>query len=99
MLCGKLKKILANCKNSSEVIVFVETEDKKYRPFRNVEVEIFNPNSDSESLHFDVNVNKEYRSIHFPNNLTKDEVHDLKERRQMLIEELNEIDKELGAFK
>lgn len=93
-----LKKELMDCKDSSEVIIFVTTEDGVYRPFRNIEVGVYNKDSFDESVHFDISVNMEYKNIHFPQNLSKEEVEDLKEKRKMLLEDLDEIEEKLGEF-
>jgi hypothetical protein len=98
MLCGNLKKILSDCNDSSEIIVFVKTEDGQYRPFKNITIETFNKGSTMEQIHFDVSVHKEFKSIHFPKNLDKETVDDLKEKRDMLLEELKEIENELGEY-
>ena len=98
MKVGRLLNILKNCKNDAEVVIFVETENGIYRPFKNIEPILCNKNSSMEELHLDVSIHREYRSIHFPNNLTKEEVSDLKEKRKMLIEELDDIEKQAGDY-
>ena len=98
MKVGALQKILKECNKSADIIIFAMTEDEKYRPFHNISASILNKGSGLEELHLDVSVYTEYRSIHFPNNPTKYAVEELMERKKMLLEELEEIEQELGAF-
>jgi len=95
----KLKKELEQCDGESEIIIFVKSENNVYRPFKNIEMNIFNKDSFNESIHLDVSIYKEYKNIHFPNNLKKEDVELLVEKRDMLLEELKEIEEELGEFK
>ena len=105
MKVGRLKRIIENCNDNCEIVIFVTSEGvsgkkkTQYRPFRNIRANIFNKGSLEEELHFDISVNTEYKSIHFPNNLSEEAVALLKERRTMLLEDLEDIEKELGGFK
>ena len=103
MKVGALKKELEKCNAESEVIIFVTSEGEddittKYRPFKNINVSIMNKDSSQEQFHLDVGVNTEYKNAHFPNNLTEEEVLFLKEKRKMLLEELEEVEEELGEY-
>lgn len=98
MKVGALKKELEKCNVKSDVIIFVTSEGGKYRPFKNINVSIMNKDSSQEQFHLDVGVNTEYKNAHFPNNLTEEEVLFLKEKRKMLLEELEELEEELGEY-
>ena len=98
MRVGRLVNILKDCKSDSKVVIFVTTENGMYRPFRNIEPMVCNKNSSMEELHLDVSIHREYKSVHFPNNLSKEEVLDLKEKRKMLLEELEDIEKQIGDY-
>lgn len=100
MKCGDLKQLLSNCKDESDIVIFVNfEEDGKYSPFKNIKGTIFNKGSFNEELHLDIGMLTEYQNVHFPNNPTKEEIEDLLEKREMMLEELMEIENELGAFK
>jgi len=59
---------------------------------------LMNKDSFKEELHLDISIHKEYKSIHFPNNLTEEKVIKLNDKRKILLEELDEIEKTLGGF-
>ena len=104
MKVGELKEIIRDCNDDCKIIIFVTSEGESdnnllYRPFRNIEANIINKDSSLEELHFDVNINTEYKSSHFPNNLTEEAVKLLRKRRNRLLEYLKEIEDELGEFK
>ena len=99
MKCGHLKQFLTKCNDSSDIIIFVSLEDGRYIPFKNITASIFNKNAFNEELHLDIGMLTEYHSCHFPDNPTREEIEDLKEKREMLLEELTEIEEELGEFK
>lgn len=96
MIVKELIKILKDCKEDTEVVVFVNDEIG-YRPFKNITVEVFNKGSSLECVHLDVDVFKEFRSVHFPNNLSQEEYECLIEKRNMLLEELEDIESELNG--
>ena len=99
MNCGDLKEIIKNCKDTSDVIIFVSFKNGDYKPFSNIDCAIFNSCAFNEELHLNIGELTEYHSSHFLDNPTKEFIEDLKEKRCMLIEELNEIEDLLGAFK
>lgn len=98
MKVGMLLNKLKDCKPDSEVIIFATTENGVYRPFKNIEANIYNKDSGMEEIHLDISINREYKNVHFPNNLSKEEVSELKEKRKMLIDELNDIEKQIGDY-
>lgn len=98
MKVSALKKELEKCNVKSDVIIFVTSEGGKYRPFKNIHSSIMNKGSSQEQFHIDVSINTEYRNVHFPNNLTEEEVSFLREKQKMLLEELEEIEGELGEY-
>ena len=98
MRVGWLKKKLEDMNNKAEVLVFVKMPNGDYVPFKNIKFSNINGNSKYGSVHFDVSVDTEFKSIHFPDNLSEDEVGDLFEQRTMLLEELEEIEEMLGGF-
>ena len=98
MKVRELNKYLKECNQDSEIIIFVETENNNYRPFYNISPRIYDKDSFNEKLHLDISVNTEYKSMHFPNNPSKEEVEDLIERKMMVLEELDEINNELKGF-
>ena len=98
MRVGFLKKELEKVHEKAKVLVFVKMANGDYLPFENVEFLSVNGDSQYGNVHLDVNVGKEYKSVHFPDNLSKDEVDDLFDRRRMLLEELEELDDALGSF-
>ena len=95
MIVNDLVKLLSDCKKDTKVVVFVKDEIG-YRPFKNITVEVFNKGSSLESMHLDVDVVKEFRSVHFPNNLSQEEYECLIDKRNMLLEELEDIESELN---
>lgn len=104
MKVGALKKELEKCKDGCEVIVFVTSEGKtynttQYRPFKNIYTSIMNEGSSNEQFHIEVGINTEYKNIHFPDNLTQEEVSFLKDKRKMILEELEEIEILLRDFR
>ena len=98
MNVGFLKNFLSGLDDGSDVVVFVMSENRVYRPFRNVELSVLNEGSCLEEVHLDVSVFKEFRNVHFRDNLSEDEVDDLLDRRRMLVEELEDVDELLGDF-
>lgn len=99
MRVGALKNILNECRDDASIIIFAETEDKKYRPFKNITYKIRDKDTISERLQFDISIHTEYRSVHFPKNPSENEIMDLKEKKKMLLEELDEINEQLKGFK
>lgn len=93
----RLLKELRKCHDDTEIIIFAETEEG-YRPFKNISVMLMNKDSFKEELHLDISIHKECKSIHFPNNLTEEKVIKLNDKRKILLEELDEIEKTLGGF-
>ena len=98
MKVGALQNILNDCKKDSEIIIFAETENKQYRPFKNINIEVYDKNSYKETVHLDISIYREYHNLHFPNNHSYEEIEDLKEQREMLLEQLDEVNKELEGF-
>ena len=91
MKIGEFKSKIECVNDSSELIVFVRDEED-YRPFRNIDLELVNTGSSLERVHLIVNVFKEFKSVHFPNNLTSDEYYDLMDRYNILLEELDDME-------
>lgn len=92
MIVKDLKSVLDKCNDDGQVIIFALTEDDNYRPFKNISAEIYDEGSFHEELHLDISIYKEFKSIHFKDNLTEEEVLDLLDKRDMLLEELEELD-------
>lgn len=98
MKVGELQDILKDCSRDGEILIFAETEGDLYRPFHNIKCEVYNKGAYNESVHLDVSINKEYHNIHFPDNPTLEDIEDLREQKQMLLEELEEVNKKLEGF-
>ena len=98
MKVGQLKKILKECRDDANILIFVETENKTYRPFTNITYTIRDKDTSNERLQFDISIHREYRNVHFPQNPTEDEINDLRERKKMIMEELEEIKQEMRGF-
>ena len=95
MLVKELKKYLNECNDDSQIVIFALTEDNKYRPFRNITCNIYNKSAFNEELHLDINIFSEYKSIHFPNNPSEETVMFLNDKKQILLEELEDLEEEI----
>lgn len=87
------------CKDDTNVIVFVKDEFG-YRPFENIHVKYYGETCSGtiNELHIDVNIDREYKSVHFPNNPEEDYIKGLLKRKNHLLKELKEVEEDLGAF-
>ena len=92
MNIGELKDWLSMCDDGSDVVIFALTENDNYRPFRNILASISDKGSFNEELHLDISIHREFKNVHFKDNLTEEEVEDLLDKRVMLMEELDELD-------
>lgn len=88
-----------NCKDNTNVIVFVKDE-VGYRPFENIRVRYIGETCSGtiNELHLDISIEREYNNVHFPNNPEKEFIEGLLDKKSRLVKELKEVEDCLGAF-
>ena len=89
-----------NVPKDAEIYIYLKDENG-YRPFTEIDLNYYGQtcNGYMNELNLDINTNKEFKSPHFPNNLEKEVVEDLLDKKTMLLEELDELNEELGEYK
>lgn len=89
-----------NVPKDAELIVYV-TDEEGYRPFTNVDLKYYGETCAGitvNELDLSVNINKEFKSAHFPNNKSKEAVFDLLSEYNSVCERELELKEELGAY-